>query len=149
MSVPAWFARSVYRAQEAAMHRPTFAVLAEIDRTQWLSRGGVEAYQAQRLNRLLASALAHSPWHADRLRVAVAKARTSEAALEVAALAHSIHGAIGFTEEYDLQLFTRRLHAWRQAAGSESYWHDVLGEELVQRRDGLALDMLRATADLY
>ena len=70
MSVPAWFARGVYRAQEVAMHRPTFAMLAEIERTQWLSREGVEAYQAQRLNRLLASALAHSPWHADRLRVA-------------------------------------------------------------------------------
>ncbi|MBW8328722.1 MAG: phenylacetate--CoA ligase family protein [Thiobacillus sp.] len=70
MSVPAWFARGVYRAQEAAMHRPTFAMLAELERTQWLSREGVEAYQAQRLNRLLASALAHSPWHADRLRAA-------------------------------------------------------------------------------
>lgn len=85
----------------------------------------------------------------ERLRVAVAKARTSEAALEVAALAHSIHGAIGFTEEFDLQLFTRRLHAWRQAAGSESYWHDVLGEELVDRREGLALDLLRAATDLH
>jgi phenylacetate-CoA ligase len=53
MSVPAWFARSVYRAQEAAMHRPTFAMLAEIERTQWLTRDGVEAYQAQRLNQLL------------------------------------------------------------------------------------------------
>lgn len=52
------------------MHRPTFSILAEIERTQWLSREGVEAYQAQRLNTLLASALAHSPWHAARLRVA-------------------------------------------------------------------------------
>ena len=85
----------------------------------------------------------------ERLRVAVAKARTSEAALEVAALAHSIHGAIGFTEEFDLQLFTRRLHAWRQAAGSESYWHEVLGQELVDRREGLALDLLRAVTDLH
>ena len=68
MSIPAWFARSVYRAQEAAMRRPTFAMLAEIERTQWLSREGVEACQAQRLNALLASALAHSPWHAARLR---------------------------------------------------------------------------------
>ena len=84
----------------------------------------------------------------ERLRVAVAKARTSEAALEVAALSHSIHGAIGFTEEFDLQLFTRRLHAWRQSAGSESYWHTVLGEELVDRRDGLALDLVRATSDM-
>jgi phenylacetate-CoA ligase len=70
MSVPAWFARSVYRTQEAAMHRPTFAMLAEIERTQWLSREGVEAYQTQHLNQLLASALAHSPWHAERLRAA-------------------------------------------------------------------------------
>lgn len=85
----------------------------------------------------------------DRLRVAVAKARTSEAALEVAALAHSIHGAIGFTAEFDLQLYTRRLHAWRQAAGSESYWHAVLGEELVDRHRGLAIDLIRATTDVH
>jgi phenylacetate-CoA ligase len=70
MSVPAWFARSVYRVQEAAMHRPTFARLAEIERTQWLPREGIESYQAQRLNQLLTGALAHSPWHADRLRMA-------------------------------------------------------------------------------
>ena len=75
MSVPAWFARSVYRAQEAAMHRPTFSMLAEIERTQWLSRDGIEAYQAQRLNRLLAGALAHSPWHAGRLREAGLEAK--------------------------------------------------------------------------
>jgi acyl-CoA dehydrogenase len=78
----------------------------------------------------------------DRLKVAVAKARTSEAALEVAALSHSIHGAIGFTAEFDLHLFTRRLHLWRQAAGSESYWHDVLGNELVHHRQGLSLDLI-------
>lgn len=84
----------------------------------------------------------------DRLRVAVAKARTSEAALEVAALSHSIHGAIGFTEEFDLQLFTRRLHAWRQAGGSESYWHSVLGTELVDHHNGLVLDLIRSTTDI-
>jgi acyl-CoA dehydrogenase len=84
----------------------------------------------------------------ERLRVAVGKARTSEAALEAAAIAHSIHGAIGFTAEYDLQLHTRRLHAWRQAAGSESYWHGVLGEALVDRQ-GLALDLIRATTDVH
>jgi hypothetical protein len=41
---------------------------AEIERTQWLPREGVEAYQAKRLNQLLQTALAHSPWHADRIR---------------------------------------------------------------------------------
>ena len=70
MSIPAWLALSIYRAQEAAMHRPTFAMLAELERTQWLSREGIEAYQTLHLNQLLASALSHSPWHADRLRAA-------------------------------------------------------------------------------
>ena len=83
----------------------------------------------------------------DPVRVAVAKARTSEAALEVASLSHSIHGAIGFTHEFDLQLFTRRLHAWRQTGGSESYWHTVLGQELLNQRSGLALDVIRSATD--
>lgn len=70
MSVPAWFARSVFRLQEAAMRRPTCAVLAELDRTQWLSRDAMLSYQTARLNTLLQSALTHSPWHAARLRAA-------------------------------------------------------------------------------
>ena len=85
----------------------------------------------------------------ERLNVAIAKARTSEAALEVAGLAHSIHGAIGFTAEFDLQLFTRRLHAWRQAAGSEACWHDVAGRMLLDSGDALMLDQLRAATDIH
>ena len=83
----------------------------------------------------------------DRLRVATAKARCSEAALIVSEYAHAIHGAIGFTEEYDLQLFTRRLHAWRQTAGSESYWYDVAGEALLAH-EGLTLDIVRRITDV-
>ncbi len=83
----------------------------------------------------------------DLLRVAVAKSRTSEAALEVASLSHSIHGAIGFTAEFDLQIFTRRLHAWRQVGGSESCWHDVLGNALLSARGSLALDLIRTVTD--
>jgi acyl-CoA dehydrogenase len=83
----------------------------------------------------------------DRLRVATAKARCSEAALSVSETAHAIHGAIGFTEEYDLQLFTRRLHAWRQTAGSESYWHDVAGEALLAGRS-ITLDIVRCITDV-
>ena len=59
---------------------------------------------------------------------AVAKARTSEAAVQVASIAHALHGAMGITEEYDLQLSTRRLHEWRMAHGSETYWHRELGQ---------------------
>lgn len=82
------------------------------------------------------------------LATAAAKARTSEAAFEIAAIAHAIHGAIGFTAELDLQLFTRRLHAWRQAAGSESYWQNVLGAALVGRGDAMTLDLLRELTEI-
>jgi len=84
----------------------------------------------------------------DELRVAMAKARASEAAVEVAALSHSIHGAIGFTAEYPLQLLTRRLHAWRQTAGSESAWHDVIGRALLTKTDAPSLDLLRRLTDM-
>lgn len=83
----------------------------------------------------------------DQLRVAVAKARTSEAALVIAELSHSIHGAIGFTEECDLQLFTRRLHAWRQTAGAESYWHEIAGYALIHEHTGLTLDLIRIATE--
>ena len=83
----------------------------------------------------------------DRVRVATAKARCSEAALVVSELAHAIHGAIGFTEDYDLQLFTRRLHAWRQTAGSEAYWYGVAGEALLEH-SGMTLDLVRRITDV-
>jgi len=79
----------------------------------------------------------------DPHRIAVAKARTSEAAVEVSALGHSIHGAIGFTEEYDLQLHTRRINAWRATAGSESYWFAKLGALLMEDDRPMAVDVLR------
>ena len=68
MAVPASLARTIFRIQETAMHRPTFAMLAELERTQWLSHDAMRGYQTGRLNALLQGALAHSPWHADRLR---------------------------------------------------------------------------------
>ena len=58
---------------------------------------------------------------------AVAKARTSEAAALVSAIAHAVHGAIGITAEYDLQLATRRLHDGRTDHGAETYWQRRLG----------------------
>ena len=52
------------------MRRPTFAVLAELERTQWQPPEAIAHHQTRRLNTLLQTALAHSPWHADRLRAA-------------------------------------------------------------------------------
>ena len=74
---------------------------------------------------------------------AVAKSRTSEAAQLVASIGHAVHGAIGITEEYDLQLHTRRLHESRMAHGSEVYWNRVLGRLLIDSEEGLAADFAR------
>ncbi len=75
-------------------------------------------------------------------RAAIAKAVTSEAASHVANLGHALHGAIGMTEEYDLQLFTRRLHEWRLCAGAESFWQQRIGADLLASSAD-ALDFVR------
>jgi acyl-CoA dehydrogenase len=74
---------------------------------------------------------------------AVAKARASEAAPLIAATAHAVHGAIGVTDEFDLQLFTRRLHEWRLAHGSETYWNRELGALCLASGDGIVADFAR------
>jgi acyl-CoA dehydrogenase len=65
------------------------------------------------------------------LAAAVAKSRASEAAGLVAATAHAVHGAIGMTDEFDLGLLTRRLHAWRMQYGAEQVWNQQIGEQLL------------------
>lgn len=62
---------------------------------------------------------------------AIAKARGSMAVPLVAATAHALHGAIGVTEEFDLQLYSRRLHEWRLAEGAEGYWNRLVGTALL------------------
>lgn len=57
----------------------------------------------------------------------VAKARAGDAAGMVAAAAHQVHGAMGFTQEYGLGIATKRLWSWRSEDGSESYWQEWLG----------------------
>ena len=81
------------------------------------------------------------------LRVAVAKARTSQAAQQVTSLAHGLHGAMGFTSEFDLQLRTRRLYAWRQCAGAETHWQQTLGQAMLASASP-TLDVLRELSDL-
>ncbi|RJO75121.1 acyl-CoA dehydrogenase [Nocardia panacis] len=61
--------------------------------------------------------------------VAVAGAKTvaGQMAGVVSALAHQIHGAIGYTEEHSLRHSTTRLWAWRDEAGNEDLWSADLG----------------------
>lgn len=60
--------------------------------------------------------------------VAAAKIRAGEAAGAGAAVAHQVHGAMGFTREYSLHQSTRRLWAWRDDFGAESVWAMRLGK---------------------
>ncbi len=64
------------------------------------------------------------------LQIAAAKTRVSEAAGSVAALAHQVHGAIGISREYALNLSTRRLWSWRDEFGSETEWSERIGSML-------------------
>ncbi len=75
---------------------------------------------------------------------ATAKVTSSSAAPRIAATAHAVHGAIGISEEYDLQLLTRRLHEWRMADGSEGYWSQILGGERLSCAD-TSVDWIRQT----
>jgi acyl-CoA dehydrogenase len=63
--------------------------------------------------------------------VAATKVRAGLMARRVTSLAHQIHGAMGFTREYPLHLWTRRLWAWRDEYGSEATWAEALGREMI------------------
>ncbi|WP_053119735.1 acyl-CoA dehydrogenase family protein [Pseudomonas sp. P1.31] len=77
------------------------------------------------------------------MTTAIAKARTSMAVPSVAATAHALFGAIGITEELDLQLFTRRLHEWRISEGAETYWNGLVGQALLAQPNVRACEFVR------
>ncbi|MBP8308798.1 MAG: acyl-CoA dehydrogenase family protein [Burkholderiaceae bacterium] len=64
-------------------------------------------------------------------RIAAAREVACAAAEQVCGVAHAVHGAIGVTAEYDLQLFTRRLKGWAAEFGSSRYWASRLGREVL------------------
>jgi acyl-CoA dehydrogenase len=67
------------------------------------------------------------------LEVASAKIRAGEAAGAGAAIAHQVHGAIGFSAEHVLHRYTQRLWAWRDDFGGETEWAARLGRRLAAR----------------
>lgn len=68
----------------------------------------------------------------------VAKVICGNAAGRAAAIAHQVHGAIGFTHEHTLHWSTRRLWSWRAEYGSEAYWARLIGAQAI-RAGGAAL----------
>lgn len=67
------------------------------------------------------------------LEVASAKVRCAEAAEKGTAIAHQVHGAIGFSMEHILHRYTLRALAWRDDFGHESYWANELGKFVAAR----------------
>jgi len=78
------------------------------------------------------------------LEVASAKIRVGEAAETGAAIAHQVHGAIGFSREHVLHRYTRRLWAWRDDFGSESRWAARLGASCAAKGADALWPMLAA-----
>ncbi|MFQ5860223.1 MAG: acyl-CoA dehydrogenase family protein [Dehalococcoidia bacterium] len=64
------------------------------------------------------------------LEVSMAKAWVSEAYYRVCALAHQCHGAVGFTQEHDLQLYTRRAKAKELAYGDAQFHRELVAQAL-------------------
>lgn len=61
------------------------------------------------------------------LMTAAMRARLASAIDTGTAVAHQVHGAMGFTREYALHYYTRRLWAWRDEYGSAAEWRERLG----------------------
>ena len=72
-----------------------------------------------------------APAGSTRFDVAVAKVRAGEAATRAPAIAHQVHGAIGFTYEHSLHFATRRLWSWRGDFGAATGWARELGEAAI------------------
>ena len=62
--------------------------------------------------------------------VSIAKAWCSEAYRRVTALGHQIHGAIGWTKDLDLELYTRRAKAAEIAFGDADFHREKIAQEL-------------------
>jgi acyl-CoA dehydrogenase len=75
------------------------------------------------------------PWDDDAtyLEATAAKIRCAEAAGTGSAIAHQVHGAIGFSEEHVLHRFSLRALGWRDDFGNESHWAVELGNRIGAR----------------
>ena len=67
------------------------------------------------------------------LEAARRRSAVRNAAEKGGAIAHQVHGAIGFTIEHILHRYSLRALAWRDDFGSESYWAVELGKMVAAR----------------
>lgn len=70
----------------------------------------------------------HAPFE-----IAAAKLRGNRAVGTGTALAHQVHGAIGFTQEFPLHPLTRRMWSWRSEFGNDAVWSERLAGTILAR----------------
>lgn len=68
----------------------------------------------------------------DVLGIAAGSLRAREAAGNGAGIATQMHGAIGFTREHSLHLYTTSLWTWRDEFGGPVFWAKMLGKAAMQ-----------------
>ena len=64
--------------------------------------------------------------------IMLAKHQISLVANQVANIAHAVHGAIGITKEFPLHFYTQIIRQNRSRGGSELYWAEQLGAQVLQ-----------------
>ena len=67
------------------------------------------------------------------LVIGIARARVGEACSKVSALAHQLHGAIGYTREHRLRHFTTSVWKWRDEFGTQAWWTRRVGQMVLAR----------------
>lgn len=77
--------------------------------------------------------------------IAMAKIRVGEATGTATRIAHQVHGAMGYTQEYPLHFFSKRLWSWRDEFGSESYWAAWLGKQVMANGADALWDFVSST----
>ncbi len=129
-------ARAIATAAEGAL---AVSVAHARDRVQFgrpLARfQAIQQHLAVMAGHVLAARAACDVADGDELGAALAKVRAGEAAGAVAPIAHQVCGALGYSDEFALHRFTRRLWALRDAHGTEAEWSARAGERLAG--DGL------------
>ena len=65
------------------------------------------------------------------LAIGIARARIGEACSKATAVAHQLHGAMGYAQEHRLHLYTTSLWKWRDEFGTQVWWTRQVGREVL------------------
>lgn len=99
---------------------------------QAMAEFSVEAAAVDAAGQSMAAAMDHARTAGEsaEFEVSAAKLRANIAIEKSFPIAHRLHGAIGFTMEYGLNRFTRRLMGWRGQYGNDALWSERLGRQV-------------------